>query len=281
MLKLKSFAKINIGLEVLYKRNDGFHELNTIFAKIGFADEIIIEPFQELIVTCNPDLGIQQKQNLAYKSGKLIQNYFACKSKGAKITIFKNIPLGAGLGGGSSNAATILMGLNKLWEINAANEELHKLAVQLGADVPFFLGDEFALGRGKGEILEFFDFSLPYHLILVMPNLRIETSWGYSHLNKDNKFTQGSDLKKILIENINHPQNLQILLKNDFEDVAFSRYPELANIKDKLYNSGAVFAQMSGSGSSIYGFFDDENKMEQVKPLFNKYRIYSSFSYNN
>ncbi len=281
MLKLKSFAKINIGLEVLYKRNDGYHEINTIFSKIGFADEILIEQSKELIVDCFPPLEINQQENLAYKSSKLIQKYFACKSKGAKIQIYKNIPLGGGLGGGSSNAATVLLGLSELWDLNATTQELHNIASELGADVPFFLGDDFAVGKGIGEKLELFNFSLPYHLLLVMPNFKVDTSWAYSQLNRKNDVIQGSDLKSILIEHINRPEILRELIKNDFEDIVIEKYPVLADIKKNLFKSGAVFALMSGSGSSIYGFFDDEDNLNHAKSLFNKYQIFSSLSHNN
>ncbi|MFH1051405.1 MAG: 4-(cytidine 5'-diphospho)-2-C-methyl-D-erythritol kinase [bacterium] len=276
MLKLKSFAKINIGLEVLYKRQDGYHEINTIFSRIGLADEILIEQNKELIVDCFPSLELHQQQNLAYKSGKLIQKYFACKSKGAKIQIYKNIPLGGGLGGGSSNASTVLTGLNKLWQLNASAQELHDLASQLGADVPFFLGADFAVGKGIGEKLDFFNFSLPYHLFLVMPNFNIDTSWAYSQLNRKYKIIEGSDLKNILIENINRPEKLRELIKNAFEDIVFEKYPVLSDIKNDLYKSGAVFALMSGSGSSIYGFFDDEDNLNNAKSQFNKYQTFSS-----
>jgi 4-diphosphocytidyl-2-C-methyl-D-erythritol kinase len=268
MLKIKSFAKINIGLEVLYKRDDGFHEINTVFAKIGLFDEIIIEPYKELFVECIPSLDIHQEQNLAYKSGKLIQNLFACKSKGAKITILKKIPLGGGLGGGSSNAAYVMIGLNKFWDINASESELQRISSQLGSDVPFFFGGNFAIGKGKGEILEYFDFRLPYHILLVIPKVKINTTWAYSKLDRGKELRTASDLKKIFLENINHPEKLKSEIKNDFEEVIFKTYPELKIIREKLYENGAIFSQMSGSGSSIFGFF---NNLDEL--LYAQYKL--------
>jgi len=261
MLHLKSYAKINIGLEVLYKRQDGFHEINTIFSKIGLYDEITIEPNIELIVECNPPLNLHPEQNLAYKSGKLIQNYFATKSKGAKITIFKKIPLGGGLGGGSSNAATVLKGLCNFWGIKATETEIQNMAAELGADVPFFLGGYFAVGKGKGELLKYFDFKIPYHILLVLPDISVDTGTAYRELQRGEELIKGTDLKKVFLENINKPLKLRELLKNDFECTVFKKFPEIAQIKEKLYENGAVFAQMSGSGSSIYGFY---NSLEEL-----------------
>lgn len=270
MLKIKSFAKINIGLEVLYKRDDGFHEINTIFCKIGLFDEIIIEPYKELFVECIPSLDIHQEQNLAYKSSKLIQNLFACKSKGAKITILKKIPLGGGLGGGSSNAANVMIGLNKFWGINASEIELQKVSSQIGSDVPFFFGKNFAIGKGKGEKLEYFDFSLPYHILLAIPKTKINTSWAYSKLNLAENSKPASNLKKMLIENIKNPEELKIGIKNDFEEVVFEYYPDFKNIKDKFYENGAIFSQMSGSGSSIYGFFNNLEELLYTQTKLNQ-----------
>jgi len=274
MLKLKSFAKINIGLEVLYKRKDGYHEINTIFSKISLADDIIIEPNKELVVECIPSIGIHQEQNLAYKSSKLIQKYFDCKSKTAKITIFKNIPLGGGLGGGSSNAASVLAGLNEYWQLNASNEALIKIAKEIGADVPFFFGSKFAIGQGTGDKLRYFDFHFPYHLLLVAPGVKIDTAWAYSQLRRTENQKSGSNLKEILINNIKHPKQLQLLVKNDFEEIAFTKYPELLEIKKSLHNNGAVFALMSGSGSTIYGFFDDYNLLKKANEFFKNSRTF-------
>lgn len=274
MLKLKSFAKINIGLEVLYKRKDGYHEINTIFSKICLADDIIIEPNKELVVECIPSIGIHQTQNLAYKSSKLIQKYFDCKSKAAKITIFKNIPLGGGLGGGSSNAATVLTGLNEFWRLNATKEELINIAKELGADVPFFLSGNFAVGHGIGDKLEYFDFDLPYHLLLVISGFKIDTPWAYSQLKRTKDQIPVSNLKEILLTNIKNQKKLQDLIRNDFEEIAFSKFPELFEIKKHLYKRGAVLALMSGSGSTMYGFFDDYNMLKKAKEFFKNYQTY-------
>jgi 4-diphosphocytidyl-2-C-methyl-D-erythritol kinase len=194
----KSYAKINLGLEVLYKRTDGYHEINTLFHQICLADIIDIEPHNSIKINCIPDLGIQQEQNLAFKACKLLQNNYDCKLKGAEIKIKKNIPTGAGLGGGSSNASTVLKGLNSMWNLNLSDTTLLDLAKELGSDVPFFIKGGTAIGKGRGEVLEFVDFKLPYHILLIFPEVKISTKVAYEKLNRSSEISSGSDFKKIL-----------------------------------------------------------------------------------
>ncbi|MFC2130384.1 4-(cytidine 5'-diphospho)-2-C-methyl-D-erythritol kinase [Bacteroidota bacterium] len=270
----ESNAKINLGLEVLFKREDGFHEINTIFTKICLSDEISVEPAKELTVQCIPSLKIPQEKNLAFMAGKIIQKYYDCKSKAAKIDIKKKIPDGGGLGGGSSNAATVLIALNKLWEINAPINDLQKIALELGSDVPFFMKDRAAIGQGKGEILEYFDLKLPYHILLICPGIKIPTAWAYEQLKKSSETKKGTDLKTLCLNHITNPEFLKKNLKNDFEETVFGEYPELKNIKKKLYQNCADFALMSGSGSTMYGLFSNMKNLKKAESAFNNYKTH-------
>jgi 4-diphosphocytidyl-2-C-methyl-D-erythritol kinase len=272
MLRFKSFAKINLGLQVLYLRNDNYHEINSLFLKICLADEIIIEPSKELIVHCNPELNIVQENNIAYKTAKLIQKSFECKSKGAKITIHKNIPLGGGLGGGSSNSAIVMMALNDFWDIKASVSQLQTLSLNLGSDVPFFFGDTSAIAKGRGEILEYIDFSPSYHLLLIFPGINIDTSWAYGNMNKDTYSAKPIDYKKFFSENQNVPQLWKKFIKNDFEKIVFNKYPILNEIKSVLHECGSVYSSMTGSGSTIYGFFERLAQIEEAKKKLSKYQ---------
>ena len=260
---LKAFAKINLGLEVLYKRSDGFHEINTIFARTNLFDEIEISASDSISVECEPPLNIPETDNLAYKAVTLL-NKKQTKSYGAKILIKKNIPSGGGLGGGSSDAASVLLGLVELYNINIIKEDLHDIACELGSDVPYFLEEGSAHAKGRGEILSYFDYQIPYHILLVFPGIHIDTGKAYGSLNRNSDIIEGSDLKAIIAESVRNPEVLKNKLKNDFEDYVFGEYPEIEKIKDTLFESGSVFSLMSGSGSTVYGLFDDIAKAESA-----------------
>ncbi len=254
-MKIKANAKINIGLQVLRKRDDGFHDINTIFIPVCISDEIFIEPSEKLELTCIPDLDLPNEENLVYKAAVNLRKNIKSEHKGAKITLLKKLPDGGGLGGGSSDAAAVLKGLNEFWNAGLSCQELFNIALELGSDVPFFLKEGAAVGTGRGEILNYFDFKLPYHLLLVFPGIHIPTPQSYKALDRENKNYPVTDFRKILTDNIDDPEYLKKHIINDFEPNAFRLHPELKKIKEELYNQGAEFALMSGSGSTMYGLF--------------------------
>jgi 4-diphosphocytidyl-2-C-methyl-D-erythritol kinase len=262
-------AKINLGLEVLSKRPDGFHEINTVFLRTNICDEIEISPAPALLLDCEPDLGIRPTENLVYRAAGLLKDYaeknnlfknsFKSKETGAKIRVRKHIPSGAGLGGGSSDAATTLLALKDLWELPVSHFELHMLASALGSDVPFFLKGNAAVGTGRGEKLEYFDLNFPWWIVVVHPNIHVNTGEAYAALNRTADFKNGTDFKKVLLESFSAPELLKEKIVNDFEEVVFKKHPDIAFLKEFMYQCGAFFALMSGSGSSVFGLFKTES----------------------
>ena len=272
ILKIQAFSKINLGLEVLYKRSDGFHEINTVFYKTCLADNITFSESSDFEFICNPEQTIQPEDNIAFKAAMLFKEANKFASLPVKIYLEKKVPAGAGLGGGSSDAASILTGLSEFFNIQPDYKLLHNLALQLGSDVPFFIqNSQTAYASGRGEILEYFDFKLPYYILIVNPGLHVPTKSAYSALNRTLKMTKGSDLTKILLESNDNHRILKDNIINDFETSVFGKYPEIAEIKQKLYSTGAVFSLMSGSGSSVFGLFEDEKKAKNSQESFADY----------
>lgn len=269
-LKLEAPAKINLGLQVLYKRPDNFHEINTIFHTIGLSDEIEMEISDNISLKTIPSLGIDEKDNLVFKAAKLLKEKYKIKS-GVQIILKKNIPSGAGLGGGSSDAASTLIGLAKLWEIEQNYDELYEIAAALGSDVPFFLKKGTALASGRGEKLEYFDFKLPYRILLINPGIHISSSRAYKSLNRGSESGPRKDYKSALTGSIRNHEYIREIITNDFEEPVFSIHPELTAIKESLYNYGAVLALLSGSGSSLFGLFESEESAKKASENFSDY----------
>ena len=255
-MKVRAYAKINIGLNVLGKRSDGYHDLETVFHEIDCFDEIGLERNEKLAMTADSILVPIDGSNLCLKAATLLQHEKHVR-QGVMIHLKKNIPIGAGLGGGSSDAAAVLCGLNQFWELRLSNNQLRALATQLGADVPFFIDGGTAYATGRGEIIEPFSLPIPFWIAVVTPPVHISTAWAYNHL-APKRNGKGSGLQAKLAKQISNPQKLTSAIQNDFESLVFQTYPELNRIKEKLNESGAVFSLMSGSGSSIYGFFEGE-----------------------
>lgn len=277
-------AKINLGLQVLSKRPDGFHDINTVFVRTGLSDELNFTPAPggEIFLECTPDLGIRPTDNLVYRAARLLKDYVgklqlfksSFKNTGAKIRVTKHIPSGAGLGGGSSDAAATLLALRDLWEIDISAGELHTLGSLLGSDVPYFLKAGAAIGTGRGEKLEYFDYALPFWLAIVYPNIHVNTGEAYSALGRTEMPQRKIDFKTVLMESFDDSEVLKENIINDFENVVFKKHPEIADIKQKLYASGAHFALMSGSGSSVFGLFKDQKTAADAIGLFKNYQTF-------
>lgn len=266
-LALVSNAKINIGLRIVGRREDGYHLLHTLFQEIDFSDKLTIAslPTPEITLTVTGPAGKAlpaDADNLCVQAAQLLQRKAGVR-KGARIHLEKYIPAGAGLGGGSSNAATVLKGLSQLWEINLADQELEAMAVALGADVPFFIHGGLQLGEGIGEVLTPLDRKLKYSILLVVPPARINTAWAYNQLAGQMGQTSDEGLDK-LIEQQPIPWEK---FSNDFDHIIFAQHPQLRAIKEDLVNEGAEYASLSGSGSAVYGLFTDSSLAERVKPV--------------
>jgi 4-diphosphocytidyl-2-C-methyl-D-erythritol kinase len=272
MIQFKSYAKINLGLQVLEKRNDGFHNINTIFARISLADDLEINEIssEEIIIESNPSFAFPMKNNLIFKAAEKLREKENI-STGAKIRINKNIPMGAGLGGGSSNCAYTLKNLRKFWNLKENYNRDLIISQTLGSDVPFFLKDGLAIGKSRGEKLEYFDIKLPWTILIVNPNIHISTPSAFAQLNRNSKPRTSLNLKSILIKSLQNPSLLREYMINDFEKIIFKTHPEIAQIKSDLYSEGAFFALMSGSGSTLFGLFENEKIAEEARNKFPDY----------
>jgi 4-diphosphocytidyl-2-C-methyl-D-erythritol kinase len=243
-------AKINIGLYVTGKRTDGFHNLESAFFPIDWTDILEITP-QEKFEFSSSGLPISGKMedNLCYRAYQLLQK--AHQIKGVHIHLHKIIPMGAGLGGGSSDAAFTLIGLRDLFDLPLTNTDLIPFAQQLGSDCAFFLLNSPAFGVGKGDELTVLNNPIQAkYMVLVYPKIAISTQEAYAHIN-------ASPAKNHLPNVLNKPlEEWKTLIHNDFEDSVFPKYPILKDIKEELYQLGAVYAAMSGSGSTLFGLFN-------------------------
>lgn len=278
-MTVRAYAKINIGLRILRKREDGYHDIETVFHRINLFDEIVFEPSSVVSMSCNRHDLPTDDTNLCIRAASVLQRTFKIKN-GVHITLKKNIPIGAGLGGGSSDAATVLTALPVWWGENPSPGELYALALELGSDVPYFLQHGTACATGRGEVLEYFDLDLPYWIVVAYPNIHVSTSWAYQNSSLRNESVRtgnrpsGDSVKDVLLEHLHHPRMLMHLLSNDFESLVLRTYPEIAKVKKILYDSGAVFSQMSGSGSSVYGFFKEERYARHVAASLSKCQVF-------
>mgnify|MGYP003961040387 FL=1 len=260
-VKFKTPAKINLGLHVHGKREDGFHELETIFQMVSLYDDVELELLSSGIkLECDSPGVPTDDTNLAYKAANLLRQSYQVEDKGVSIRLKKNIPFGAGLGGGSGNAAGVLMGLNYLWNLKIEREKLSKLAAELGSDVPFFLTSPCALGMGRGEKLKALKPCAKFQVLLVFPGFPVATSWVYQNLKL--KLTKRENNISILRKNLSLSDitSLGSQLYNDLEPLVIQRFPEVQVVKDELGAWGALGVLLSGSGSTVFGIFDDPDK---------------------
>lgn len=249
-------AKINIGLNIFNKLPNGYHEIQSYFYPIPLYDILEIVPKEDKSKTVFSSSGIpiEGDGNLCLDAYNLLSKDFNLPS--VKIHLHKQIPIGAGLGGGSADASVTLKALNELFKLNIENTKLEEYAKKLGADCPFFIDNKPKFVEGIGEILQ--DCSLDLsdlYLVLINPDIHISTKVAYQNL----KLTNKQDLLNKSIEDL---KNNNSLFVNDFENSIFPIYPEIKKIKETLYSNGAFYASMSGSGSSVFGLFKE-------KPNFN------------
>lgn len=259
-VRVKVPAKINLWLEVIGKRPDGYHELSSLMLPVGIYDSIDmeIEEGDGIALTCNhPDVP-QDAGNLAWRAAERYFDRYG-KRKGLRIVLTKDIPVGAGLGGGSADAAGVLLGLNELFGKIFSLDELGAIAGGLGADVPFFLHQYPALATGIGEKLERVEGVPSYPLVLIKPPFMVSTRWVYE------SFTLTRNESRIKVSGLKaHPWQLRNFMENDLETVTLHQYPLLAQIKEWLLQQGAHGALMSGSGPTVFGVFGDMEQAEKV-----------------
>jgi 4-diphosphocytidyl-2-C-methyl-D-erythritol kinase len=273
-LILPSFAKINIFLRVLGKRPaDNYHELCTIFQTVSLKDEISFEPDPAISLTCDNPLIPANENNLIVKVANLLKKQFSIE-KGVKIHLKKNIPAPGGLGGGSSNAAVTLLGLAHFWKLPIKKETLVEIGKSLGADIPFFFLGGTVLGRGTGTDLIEMENWKENHLLIITPNVEISTPRAYSDLNAPYLTKKGHKSILTICRNLVENQfSTGFHFINDFEKTVFLKAPEVKEVKDKILESGAKKALMSGSGASIFGIFDNKEKQQIAFQAFEKENV--------
>jgi 4-diphosphocytidyl-2-C-methyl-D-erythritol kinase len=275
---LPSYAKINWTLRVIGKRDDGFHELCTVFQTVSLHDSISFAEHSDLKLSCDSDAVPTGESNLCIKAALALQQRYGVH-KGAKIHLEKRIPSPGGLGGGSSNAAVTLIGLSRLWNINVSEADLIDIARELGSDVPFFLHGGTALGTGRGENIQSVDDVTAPYMLIVRPQISVSTPAAFDALNAAN--LTNTDLNRILRVCRQEAESLDLsrtVLKNDFEASVFSAYPEIKRVKDALIDLGAVHAAMSGSGASVFAKFDKQETRQAAQKALEQESSWRKFA---
>jgi len=266
-------AKINLGLHVLEQREDGFHNIESVIVPVSFCDSLEVVPdYQGESGHCSIEVyGLEVQgelsENLCYRAYmQLVEQY---NLPAVNIRLLKNIPMGAGLGGGSADAAFTIKMLNDLFELKMTTDLMEGHCADLGSDCSFFIGNEMALASGRGEMVDAFnsDMLVGYQVVVVHPGLHIDTGEAYR------KITPNTLMRDQLVNILGNPMDQwKDTLENDFEAGAFAKYPQLQSIKAQLYDNGAAYASMSGSGSSLYGLFKDIVPQELQ---FGEYQVWS------
>ncbi len=276
-------AKINLGLFITDKRSDGYHNIESLFYPINITDVLEAGSFEEkspllqisgITIEGNTDANLVSKavQTIAHYLTETGQNDQLKSLNLIRFNLHKIIPTGAGLGGGSADGTFALKMIDELLSLNLETTTLEKMALKLGSDCPFFVQNTPALVKGRGEIIEKFDLDLSgYQLILIHPGIHISTQEAYSEIQPRSSSINWKSIQKETIFEWSKA------LSNDFENTVFKRYPKIKELKASLYLQGAVYAQMSGSGSAVYGIFKNETKLESLQEELKNYP-YSTFS---
>jgi 4-diphosphocytidyl-2-C-methyl-D-erythritol kinase len=250
-------VKINLGLHVIRKRSDGYHDIETVFYPLAFYDiiEAISSPGSERsfqFTNSGLSLPIDRTNNLCVKAYELLKKDFP-DLPAVHFHLHKLIPAGAGLGGGSADAAFTLVLLNKKFNLGLGTEKLLDYALRLGSDCPFFIINQPCIATGRGEFLQKIQCDLSnWNFIIVNPGIHVDTASAFSKITPEKS---GLSLKELIKEPVGSWKGL---ITNDFEEPVFAMHPEIKNIKEQLYAAGAVYASMTGSGSSVYGMFEKD-----------------------
>lgn len=267
MLALEAPAKINWFLNILGKREDGYHHIVSLMQCISLSDSLVLEDSSAVEVVTGAD--IPGEENLVYKAAQLMKARTGNVS-GVRITLHKEIPLAAGLGGGSSDAAATLMGLKRLWDLDLNPRDLAGLGESLGSDVPFFFHGPVSVVEGRGEVVSPAELRKSYPLLLVKPEISISAAWAYAEYDRANRsgkeLTKKHNNIKLFCQALEKGDFafLSSLQGNDLEPHVVRRYPVIGDIKHSLMLRGALFSSMSGSGSSVFGVFTSERDAQNA-----------------
>lgn len=269
MIKEKAYAKINLFLNVINKRFDGYHDLEMVMASIDLFDILSFKPLSnsEIVIESNVTITTKTEDNLVYKIACYMQKEYNITS-GVFIEIDKNIPIAAGLGGGSADAAATLRGLNKLWKLNLSLEQLAEIGLLFGSDVPFCIYNKLCIAKGRGEDLVFLDKKLNLPILLINPNIKISTKDVFSRVKQEH----------IVEHKINdmtggiYNGNLSLIargLYNSLEQIVFEMEPRISEIKNQMVALDIDGVLMSGSGATLFGISKDKKKLKSAYEVFN------------
>ncbi|MFA4948746.1 MAG: 4-(cytidine 5'-diphospho)-2-C-methyl-D-erythritol kinase [Candidatus Krumholzibacteriia bacterium] len=269
MIRAFAAAKINLYLDVLRRREDGYHDIETFYQPVSLWDELTLEKTPAGIEVKGDDPSIPwNEDNLCHRAARLILESSGAKG-GVRISVAKGIPSGAGLGGGSSDAAATLLAMNELFRCGFSNEELQKLSLALGSDVPFFIFGRSAVGRGRGELLEAVPGLRGGWILIVKPNVTVSTRWAYQNFNLIlTKGTGGATLAALL-EGIQRFPAVRLETRNSFEAGVVERFPGVSGILSALRYEKPVLSSLSGSGSACFAVFEVESRAREVGERFN------------
>jgi 4-diphosphocytidyl-2-C-methyl-D-erythritol kinase len=257
-MRIRSFAKINLGLEILSKREDGYHEIRTLFQSVDLNDILEFRPLRQdrILLEGNDDTIPWDESNLVYRASRLLKERFKLKT-GVHVWVEKSIPAGKGLGGGSSNAATTLWALNRIWDLGLEKGALMDLGRFLGADVPYFFEGGLCLGEETGNRITPLDDIPPHLCVLALPSFSLSTAAVYGQVppsltsqDKDSKIIKFLDSR-----------NLSLLV-NDLEEIVFRTHPQIKAIRNLFQKKGSKLSLMSGSGSAVFGLFLEKERAE-------------------
>lgn len=269
-LTLKAYAKINVGLRITGQRDDGNHSIKTLYQTVNIYDEVKLNLKDEQGVTFNwqgervPD----GDDNICSKAANSFFEFIG-EEKGVNIELEKKLPVGSGLGGGSSDAACVIRGLNELLDTKLSIKNMEDIASELGADIPFFIRGGCQYAEGIGDELSPGELSEEWVLLLVVPDIHIDTSWAYEGIHPLSLTRNINDVNLASFPHNGDAKNRK-MFRNDFEPLVFSKYPEISDIKKSLLKSEAEFASLSGSGSAVYGLYETTEKAEKAMKLVSR-----------
>lgn len=275
---LPSFAKVNLLLRILGKRDDGFHELFTVFQTVSLHDTLHFEEAGDLELTCDDSRVPTDDRNLIIQAATALRQRLGV-GHGARIHLEKRIPSPGGLGGGSSNAVVALIGLKRLWSVPVSDTDLLSIAEELGSDVPFFLYGGTAIGTGRGEKIEQVADARGENLLIVTPEVAVSTRSAFAALESAN--LTNADTESILTVCRNEAKSLDLLhsaLTNDFSQTVLASHPEIKRVRETLLSLGAVNAELSGSGASVFAVFDKQETRQAAHNALEENRDWRKFA---
>ncbi|UCH33487.1 MAG: 4-(cytidine 5'-diphospho)-2-C-methyl-D-erythritol kinase [Armatimonadota bacterium] len=274
-LRLRAPAKVNLLLAVLGELPDGYHKVENVLQAVSLWDELVLQPAQGISIACNDASVPVGEDNLCHRAARLLGARVprAARAGGVAITLRKQVPSQAGLGGGSSDAAATLVGLNRLWDLRLRRDDLCELAVELGADVPFFIRGGTALGTGRGDKLTRLPPGPRLHIVLARSGEGVSTAWAYSHCQVSGE--DGASRQMLRALSAGDGGGIAAALRNDLEDAVLPHRRDIARLKQHLLERGALGARMSGSGSAVFGIFDSRKAAQDTAAAMSNPKVWA------